>query len=153
VIIWNCQYESRITRSLIGLHCSHSSVPLYCRVTLRYGGRDITRTFSWLLDHISFPYIDCQPERNILDTMLLQELKHTYCHMDTVSFILLSCSGTWLSYLTDHVGLRLVGAAGVRNYVRNSFSKWGLSLIPVNPGYFDLVASTLLIDLSRSTLL
>jgi len=60
-------------------------VILLCRITLRYGGRDITRTFSWLLDHISFPYIDCQLDTNVLDTLLLQELKHSYCHMDTVS--------------------------------------------------------------------
>ncbi|XP_067938587.1 actin-related protein 8-like [Watersipora subatra] len=53
------------------------------RITLRYGGRDITRTFSWLLDHIAFPYIDCQPDDNVLDALLLQELKHSYCHMDT----------------------------------------------------------------------
>ena len=58
------------------------------RVTLRYGGRDITRTFSWLLDHIAFPYIDCQPDENVLDALLLQELKHSYCHMDTVSNLL-----------------------------------------------------------------
>ena len=68
--------------------CVISSVHT-CRVTLRYGGRDITTTFSWLLDHIAFPYIKCQPDANVLDALLLQELKHSYCHMDTVGVILL----------------------------------------------------------------
>ena len=70
---------------------------LFYRITLNYGGRDITRTFSWLLDNLSFPYMDCKPEKNILDSLLLQELKHSYCHMDTVSVATGELNVEWYS--------------------------------------------------------
>ncbi|XP_071817516.1 actin-related protein 8-like [Apostichopus japonicus] len=51
------------------------------RICLAYGGRDITRCFTWLLERARFPYIECNPNR-IMDTLLLIELKETFCHLD-----------------------------------------------------------------------
>ena len=39
------------------------------------------------------------------------------------------CPGTWLSYLTHLLSLRLAGTAGARNYMRSSFSQWELGII------------------------
>lgn len=51
------------------------------RICLAYGGRDITRCFTKLLERARFPYRQCCPSR-ILDTLLLIELKETFCHLD-----------------------------------------------------------------------
>ncbi|XP_078660882.1 actin-related protein 8-like isoform X7 [Branchiostoma floridae x Branchiostoma belcheri] len=51
------------------------------RLWLDYGGRDVTRSLEWLLRKTNFPYKDC----NLLDRLdcqLLQELKHTSCHLN-----------------------------------------------------------------------
>ncbi|KAL9956854.1 hypothetical protein ACROYT_G038400 [Oculina patagonica] len=50
------------------------------RLWLQYGGRDITRTFYWLLRRVSFPYKECDIN-NRLDVLLLHELKETFCHL------------------------------------------------------------------------
>ncbi|XP_078580404.1 actin-related protein 8-like isoform X2 [Branchiostoma floridae x Branchiostoma japonicum] len=55
------------------------------RLWLDYGGRDITRSLEWLLRKTSFPYKDC----NLLDRLdcqLLQELKHSSCHLNRDMF-------------------------------------------------------------------
>uniref|UniRef100_A0A3Q1CT58 Actin-related protein 8 n=1 Tax=Amphiprion ocellaris TaxID=80972 RepID=A0A3Q1CT58_AMPOC len=52
-----------------------------CRLSLAYGGSDVTRTFFWLLQRAGFPYRDCQLS-NRLDCQLLQHLKETFCHLD-----------------------------------------------------------------------
>ena len=88
IVLWECRII--VTKSSHEQLVSSYLILSRDRIMLKYGGRDITRTFSWLLDHISFPYIDCQHDSNILDALLLQELKHSYCHMDTVSLLLLS---------------------------------------------------------------
>ncbi|KAM6976476.1 actin-related protein 8 [Aplochiton taeniatus] len=51
------------------------------RLCLAYGGSDVTRCFSWLLQRAGFPYRDCQLS-NRLDCVLLQQLKETFCHLD-----------------------------------------------------------------------
>lgn len=50
------------------------------RLWLQYGGRDITRSFYWLLRRVSFPYKECDIN-NRLDVLLLHELKETFCHL------------------------------------------------------------------------
>ncbi|XP_066300577.1 actin-related protein 8-like isoform X4 [Branchiostoma lanceolatum] len=55
------------------------------RLWLDYGGRDITRCLEWLLRKNNFPYKDC----NLLDRLdcqLLQELKHSSCHLNRDMF-------------------------------------------------------------------
>ncbi|XP_054715778.1 actin-related protein 8-like [Uloborus diversus] len=51
------------------------------RLSLNYGGNDITRYFSWLLEKSNFPY-RCHPEKIILDSTLMQELKEKFCHVN-----------------------------------------------------------------------
>lgn len=51
------------------------------RMSLAYGGSDVTRTFYWLLQRAGFPYRECQLS-NRLDCQLLQHLKETFCHLD-----------------------------------------------------------------------
>lgn len=50
------------------------------RMTLNYGGNDITRCFHELLEMTNFPYrtVDVSDP---FDIQLLQELKETYCHL------------------------------------------------------------------------
>lgn len=50
------------------------------RVTLNYGGNDITRCFYWLLKMANFPYRSIDTEDQF-DAQLLQELKETFCHL------------------------------------------------------------------------
>lgn len=50
------------------------------RVTLKYGGNDISRLFLTLLQMSSFPYRDFDVMSK-LDVLLLQELKETFCHL------------------------------------------------------------------------
>ncbi|XP_077371291.1 actin-related protein 8 [Festucalex cinctus] len=51
------------------------------RLSLAYGGADVTRIFFWLLQRAGFPYRDCQLS-NRLDCQLLQHIKETLCHLD-----------------------------------------------------------------------
>ncbi|XP_077585494.1 actin-related protein 8 [Stigmatopora nigra] len=51
------------------------------RLSLAYGGADVTRILFWLLQRAGFPYRDCQLS-NRLDCQLLQQLKETLCHLD-----------------------------------------------------------------------
>ncbi|XP_061913892.1 actin-related protein 8 isoform X2 [Entelurus aequoreus] len=51
------------------------------RLSLAYGGSDVTRIFFWLLQRAGFPYRDCQLS-NRLDCQLLQHIKETLCHLD-----------------------------------------------------------------------
>lgn len=46
-----------------------------------YGGGDITQNFFWLLQKCAFPYKNADPS-NILDAMLLSQLKKEFCHVD-----------------------------------------------------------------------
>ena len=57
---------------------------LLCRVSMDFGGRDISRVMLWLLRRIGFPYKECQLS-NRLDLMLVQEIKEMCCHLDQVS--------------------------------------------------------------------
>ena len=54
-----------------------------CRVCMEYGGSDISRCFHWLLTRAGLPYKQCDVTDR-MDTLLLQELKETYCHLDQV---------------------------------------------------------------------
>jgi len=51
------------------------------RLTLDYGGSDITQLFYYLLKQRGFPYSECKPESRI-GGMLLQELKEKFCHLN-----------------------------------------------------------------------
>ncbi|ELT94986.1 hypothetical protein CAPTEDRAFT_229124 [Capitella teleta] len=51
------------------------------RLTMDFGGSDITRCFHWLLLRCGFPYKECSLADR-MDALFLQELKETYCHMD-----------------------------------------------------------------------
>ncbi|XP_061622169.1 actin-related protein 8 isoform X3 [Phyllopteryx taeniolatus] len=51
------------------------------RLSLAYGGADVTRILFWLLQRAGFPYRDCQLS-NRLDCQLLQHIKETLCHLD-----------------------------------------------------------------------
>ncbi|XP_053173507.1 actin-related protein 8 [Scomber japonicus] len=51
------------------------------RLSLAYGGSDVTRTFLWLLQRAGFPYRDCQLSSR-LDCQLLQHIKETFCHLN-----------------------------------------------------------------------
>ncbi|TSL97238.1 Actin-related protein 8 [Bagarius yarrelli] len=51
------------------------------RLCLSYGGSDVTRCFFWLMQRAGFPYRECRIA-NRLDSMLLQQLKETFCHLD-----------------------------------------------------------------------
>ncbi|XP_048575853.1 actin-related protein 8 isoform X2 [Nematostella vectensis] len=50
------------------------------RLWLNYGGRDITHCFYWLMKRVNFPYKECDVN-NMLDAIMLQELKETFCHL------------------------------------------------------------------------
>ncbi|KAM8829431.1 actin-related protein 8 isoform 3-T4 [Synchiropus picturatus] len=51
------------------------------RLSLAYGGSDVTRIFFWLLQKAGFPYRECQLA-NRLDCQLLQHIKETLCHLN-----------------------------------------------------------------------
>ncbi|KAM5148377.1 actin-related protein 8 isoform 2-T2 [Mantella aurantiaca] len=51
------------------------------RLCLAYGGSDVTRCFFWLMQRAGFPYQECQLT-NLLDCLLLQQLKETFTHLD-----------------------------------------------------------------------
>ncbi|XP_008482090.1 actin-related protein 8 [Diaphorina citri] len=51
------------------------------RVRLGYGGGDITQAYHWLLHKCAFPY-KCDPNLSTLDAILLQKLKHDFCHVN-----------------------------------------------------------------------
>ncbi|XP_048067057.1 actin-related protein 8 [Megalobrama amblycephala] len=51
------------------------------RLSLAYGGSDVTRCFFWLMQRAGFPYRECQLS-NKLDCVLLQQLKESFCHLD-----------------------------------------------------------------------
>ncbi|XP_074646426.1 actin-related protein 8-like [Tubulanus polymorphus] len=51
------------------------------RFVMEYGGSDLSRTFLWLLNRVSFPYKDCSLIRRF-DILSLKELKEKLCHLD-----------------------------------------------------------------------
>ncbi|XP_037510953.1 actin-related protein 8 isoform X8 [Rhipicephalus sanguineus] len=51
------------------------------RLTMEYGGADITHLFHYLLRKSGFPYKECDPTK-VTDAMLLQELKENMCHVN-----------------------------------------------------------------------
>ncbi|KAK3728625.1 hypothetical protein QZH41_011698, partial [Actinostola sp. cb2023] len=52
----------------------------HTKLWLRYGGRDVTRCFYWLLKKVNFPFKQCDLKSN-LHTFMLTELKETFCHL------------------------------------------------------------------------
>ncbi|BES93070.1 actin-related protein 8 [Nesidiocoris tenuis] len=73
------------------IDCGHSKTSVSCvedglsnpatRVTLPYGGGDITQCFLWLLNRGGFPYKDCD-SNNAYDAILIDKLKQDACHVD-----------------------------------------------------------------------
>ncbi|RWS17454.1 actin-related protein 8-like protein [Dinothrombium tinctorium] len=55
--------------------------PRCTRITLEYGGSDITQVFHYLLKQRNFPYTECKSESRV-GGLLLQELKENFCHLD-----------------------------------------------------------------------
>ncbi|GAB6018746.1 actin-like protein arp8 [Chamberlinius hualienensis] len=51
------------------------------RLTMEYGGADITQVFFWLLKKCGFPYKRCDSSSRV-DALLLHELKETMCHVN-----------------------------------------------------------------------
>ncbi|XP_033102471.1 actin-related protein 8-like [Anneissia japonica] len=51
------------------------------RLCMGYGGSDVTRCFTSLLQRAHMPYRECQMEKT-MDALLLIELKETFCHLD-----------------------------------------------------------------------
>ncbi|XP_055503485.1 actin-related protein 8 isoform X2 [Leucoraja erinacea] len=51
------------------------------RLRLAYGGADVTRCYYWLMQRSGFPYRECQVFSR-MDSLLLQQLKETFCHLD-----------------------------------------------------------------------
>ncbi|XP_032892447.1 actin-related protein 8 isoform X2 [Amblyraja radiata] len=51
------------------------------RLRLAYGGADVTRCYYWLMQRSGFPYRECQVFSR-MDSLLLQLLKETFCHLD-----------------------------------------------------------------------
>ncbi|XP_071960310.1 actin-related protein 8-like [Antedon mediterranea] len=51
------------------------------RLCMGYGGGDVTRCFTSLLQRAHMPYRECQMEKT-MDALLLVELKETFCHLD-----------------------------------------------------------------------
>ncbi|XP_054162456.1 actin-related protein 8-like [Oppia nitens] len=54
------------------------------RLTLDYGGSDITQVFHYLLKQLSFPY-GCN-NNSQLGSLFLQDLKEKWCHLDVNSY-------------------------------------------------------------------
>ncbi|RWS22642.1 actin-related protein 8-like protein [Leptotrombidium deliense] len=62
--------------------CVEDGLSARCaRLTLEYGGSDITQVLHYLLKQRSFPYSECKSESRV-GGMLLQELKENFCHLD-----------------------------------------------------------------------
>ncbi|KAK6176999.1 hypothetical protein SNE40_015194 [Patella caerulea] len=53
----------------------------HTRITMEYGGGDVTRTFHWLLGRAGIPLRDINLS-SLIDGLILQDLKETYCHLD-----------------------------------------------------------------------
>lgn len=60
------------------------------RVTMKFGGSDITRCFHWLLGRINFPFEDCDLSRR-MDALFVQDLKENFCHLDQVYDMQIQC--------------------------------------------------------------
>lgn len=69
--------DQKVSISCIEDALSHQNT----RVSLKFGGGDVTMCFYWLLQKISFPFKDCRPSNN-QDALLLNHLKETSCHID-----------------------------------------------------------------------
>lgn len=54
------------------------------RITLHYGGSDITRLFYWMIQKCNFPYHQFNPSDH-LDELLIEDLKEGFCHLDLTS--------------------------------------------------------------------
>ncbi|ESO82598.1 hypothetical protein LOTGIDRAFT_134368 [Lottia gigantea] len=53
----------------------------HTRITMEYGGGDVTRVFHWLLGRAGVPLRDLNYS-SLVDGFVLQDLKETYCHLD-----------------------------------------------------------------------
>jgi actin-related protein 8 len=69
--------DQKISVSCVEDAVSHQNT----RVSLKFGGGDVTQCFFWLLQKVSFPYKECNP-KIIQDAVLLNHLKETSCHLN-----------------------------------------------------------------------
>lgn len=69
--------DQKISISCVEDAMSHPNT----RVSLKFGGGDVTMCFFWLLQKVSFPFKECQPKNN-QDALLLQAMKESSCHID-----------------------------------------------------------------------
>ena len=53
----------------------------YTRLTMDFGGNDITQLFYYLIKQRNFPFASCKPQSRICG-VLLQELKENCCHVN-----------------------------------------------------------------------
>jgi len=78
----NCTCVVDIGDQKISISCVEDAISHpNTRVSLKFGGSDVTMTFFWLLQKCSFPYKECQTQ-NYQDAALLNHLKEQYCHID-----------------------------------------------------------------------
>jgi hypothetical protein len=54
------------------------------RITMEYGGSDVTRCFHWLLQRSGFNPKEIDLNK-ITDCLIMQEMKESYCHLDQVN--------------------------------------------------------------------
>jgi actin-related protein 8 len=70
--------------SKISVSCVDEGVSLEeSRITLLYGGNEVTRLFHWLLRKVDFPYKECSLGRHT-DWALMDRLKESICHLHDV---------------------------------------------------------------------
>lgn len=69
--------DQKVSISCIEDALSHPNT----RVSLKFGGGDVTMCFFWLLQKVAFPFKECRPSNN-QDAVLLNHLKESSCHID-----------------------------------------------------------------------
>lgn len=60
---------------------------MHWQLRLDYGGGDVTQVFYWLLKKSGFPHQVNLSKK--LDAMLLNKLKHEFCHVNLVSIYIM----------------------------------------------------------------
>ena len=72
----------KVSTSILYLIC-FCFFALILQLRLDYGGGDVTQVFYWLLKKSGFPHPVNLSRK--LDAMLLNKLKHEFCHVNLVS--------------------------------------------------------------------
>ena len=72
------------------------------RITMEYGGSDVTRCFHWLLQRSGFNPKEIDLNK-ITDCLIMQEMKESYCHLDQVNKrVFFVCGGVQNASLILH---------------------------------------------------